>query len=689
MADVAILAPAEEPAAADQSRGSRRRVPYRGWGGGAFLVAGLALVALIVAKTKGIDPGALDQIHADGTMTHEPLGQYSGGWSDPTHNPFADNRLRLLTPFLALIYLTSVGAIGAVLLRSVRGIDGWPRLVRLLAGFLPGFLIVLLPLQLLFAGIGTFTASWIALVAVPLAAVLLQRRTIVTTAGRLRRNEHHDRRTALGVTAAAALILLICGLWRIQAGRYFMAPDSIGAFLQAADGQLAGALGGHLALWDQQSDEWVFNAPLLFTSHAGHDQLFTFWATQFVALASFAALVFGVVFSFAWRHRVLAGLLAVGLILASTPSIYPWDNAVIIGGQNPALWLAHPGRQISIVAPWIALLLIGRHSRAGVIAILLASAGLAFTTVEGAVYTVGALLCAGVWTLLSGRWRMRSPSPRARLAGVVTIHALVIAALASPLYVYYALHHTDYQDPLAWFLVVGAGLALLAAVLLALTSRPVAAGPGGRSWRGPAALGAGVVGALVAGLFLSNNLVSDVAGGGVRRVLGDILPGYHGTVLSRSVLDTGSLTFPSFGGTECGLSGHCISFTYFLVTYGFTLVVAFAGWLALGRIDDDARTNRLRAAWLVIVAGLVIGLALLDFTGAPDLLTAWILTRFVEVPYYAVLAFAAVVFTGARNRLTLGAGVAVLALWTIIPFAGDHVVQQVVKNGDWLIGTLH
>src|SRR5262249_4794831 len=192
-----------------------------------------------------------------------------------------------------------------------RGTDRWPTIVRLLAGFLPGFLMVLLPLQLLFQIVPTFTASWIALVAVPLVAIYLQRDTLSATAGRLRRNEDYARLTFLGVFAWLAVGLFVSAMWRIQAGRYFMAPDSIGQFLQAADAQTAGALGKHLGIWDQQSDEWVFNAPLLFTSRAGHDQLFTFWATQFVALTSFVALVFGLAYTFAWRRKLLAGLLAV------------------------------------------------------------------------------------------------------------------------------------------------------------------------------------------------------------------------------------------------------------------------------------------------------------------------------------------------------------------------------------------
>ena len=85
-----------------------------------------------------------------------------------------------------------------------------------------------------------------------------------------------------------------------------MVPDSISDFLNAAGQQMRGVFGDHLAQWDQQSDEWVFNAPLMFYSAHGQDFLFPIYVTEFVGLASFAALVFGVVHSFAWRRPLLA-----------------------------------------------------------------------------------------------------------------------------------------------------------------------------------------------------------------------------------------------------------------------------------------------------------------------------------------------------------------------------------------------
>ena len=560
--------------------------------------------------------------------------------------------------------------------------------MRFLAGFLPGYLMVFAPLQILFAVVSPFTAAWIALVATPVAALLLSRRSLVEAAGALRRNADHERRVWLTAAGVVGLIVLLCGIHRLQSGRYFMLPDSMRFFVGGAEAQFQGAFGGYLAQWAQQSDEWVFSAPLVFDAHMSNDQQFAYWSTQFVSMASFIALIFGLVWTFAWKRRTLAGVLAVGMILVSTPAIYPWENVPIVGGSNPAFLLAHPGRQVSIVAPWIALLILGRWTGRQTVAILLATAGLAFTTIDGAGFVAMAVGCAGVWRLLHGRWNLRWHAPASRWAGGTAFHVLAMAVLAAPLYVYYAIHQVAQPDGLAWVLLVALALALVGLAGLALISAPAAPETISRgvSWRATIGLSLASVVTLACGFFLSNNLVGKFADGGVRRAIGSILPGFQGQLLDREI--PFDLTFPSFTGEECGISGHCISFGYFLATYGFTLALALAGWVALGRLSDDEQVNRRRAAWLVTVASLALAFAIVDFSGA-DGSTAWILTRFIEVPYYAILAFAAIVLVSSRSRLTVVTGTAVLAVWTLIPFFHSHIPEQWVKNVEYLVGTLH
>ncbi|WP_445148542.1 hypothetical protein [Baekduia sp. Peel2402] len=671
MTDTATTTPAP-PAVASR----RRSVTLPDWAPGVLLLAGLALVWLLVRGADEVDLHQLHLIHADGASTHEVAQFYVPDWLSPNFNPFVEDRLRAITPLLTILQFVSVAAIGATLIAAIPGAAAWPRTVRVLGGFLPGFLMVLAPLQILFAAVSPVTGSHIALVALPLTALAIQHKAVVEGAQRIRRGE---RPALLGAVAIAAGVLVVCALDRLQAGRFFMVPDSITAFLQASQAQVAGQLGDHLAQWDQQSDEWIFNAPLLFSARGAQDQLFAFWLTQAMAMASFGALVFGLARHFAWRRRTLAATIATGAVLASTPAIVPWDNVSLIGGQNPALWLGHPGRMVSIVAPFVALLLLGPWTRRQAVAVLFAATGLAFVTVNGVAYTFVAVACAIAWRVLRGRVRGGPVAVKA-----VLVNVCVVAALASPLYVYWAIHRTDYPDDLGWWLVIGSALAMAAAIVLALTTRPDGDARAPITWHDGALRAAAVGVVILAGFFLSNNQVSDFADGGVRRAIGHVLPGFSQPVTSRGLLGDKHLEFPLFAGQECSISGHCLTFGWFLGVYGFTLVLALAAWLALGRVGGGERADRRHAVWLVVIAVFVASLALLDFTGV-DLITAWVLTRFVEVPYYAIIAFAALAFAGSRSRVTMGVGTAVLAVWTVVPLVHSHIPEQIYKNADWLI----
>jgi hypothetical protein len=540
------------------------------------------------------------------------------------------------------------------------------------------------PLQLLFAGVPYLTASWIALIAAPTAAVLLHRQTLVATSRSLRHDGRYRRRW-LGTAAILGGILLLCGLHRLQSGRYFLAPDSISVFMIAAQQQLDGVLGSHLAQWDQQSDEWVFSAPLMFTSAFGSDYLFPIYAAELVALASFAGLVFGVVHSLAWRRPLLVAALATGSVLAASPSIDPRYQIALFGGQNPMMWLGHPGRMVGIVGPWVALLVLGRRtSRRAAIAIALATIGLAFTSISSLAYVMVALVCAGAWHVLRGRLPTRDGTGRTRGA---LISALMLFVVAAPLIVYGNLRRVDQPNSLGWILVAGAMAAVVAAVLVALSASRVAVAP-----QRPARFlmrGAAWLVALCAGFILSNNLVGSIADGQLRVTLASVLPGYGTPLESRGIVSAApDLHFPTLTGYECSYSGHCVSFGYFLAGYGVVIVLAIATWLALGQRatgDEDARPYR--AAFLITLGAFVASFALVDFTGA-DQTTAWILTRFIEIPYYALFAFAAVALVGSRNRFTAWVAGTVMAAWIVISIAYSHVIPQLARNADWLIGVL-
>jgi mannose-6-phosphate isomerase-like protein (cupin superfamily) len=651
------------------------------------LVFGLLLAGLLVAFSPAVSLPALNVIHGDGVQLHEVAQTYVAGWESPKFDPFVDGRLRLITVLLTLVYMASVTALGSLIVGRIRGAQEWSPIVRILAAFLPGYLMAQAPLQLLYAAIPYVTASWIGLAAVTLTALAVHRETLRATPARLRGDAAYRRRWLRTAYWVGGLVLLTA-LWRLQAGRNFMVSDSITVFLNSAQQQLGGTFGRYLGQWDQQSDEWLFSAPLMFTSHASRDFQFPLYATQVMALVSFAALLYGIVRTFAPRRKTITAALSTGIVLAGSPAIHPIFYISLFGGQNPTWWVGHAGRYVGILAPWVALLLIGRlGGRRAIVAAGFAFAGLGFTSLHVTVYVVVALGMALLWP------HLRDRRPALFTGGAVprgALHALAALALATPAIVYGLLRRVSWVDSLTYILLAGAVLGMVAAFAVLIGTKGDGADTARPRLRDRTTLLPllGWVGVLLLGFVLSNNLTNGFTDGAIRDALGTILPGYDAGLSSRGLLGETPLTglkFATFSGQECWISGHCLSIGGFIGAYGFVTIVAAAGWLALGRITPSEETNRMRAAWLVMVATLCVSFLLVDFMGANQGV-AWIITRFIEVPYYGLLVFGTIVLVGSRDRLTAIAGGAVIGAWTIVPVLYNLVPLQLVKNADWLVG---
>jgi hypothetical protein len=580
-----------------------RRVPSPA----VVLILGLGLVALLVTSTHGLSPSTLLHMTRDGFGLYK-VGAPQGDLRPDVYSPFVDGRLRGLTIVLTVVYLASATAIGNIVVSGIRGADRWPRPVSALAGLLPGYLMSLAPLQVLFAVLPLLTAAWTALIALPVVALFVHRRAIRTFATALR----HDRSALRGLEIVAIGIVALVALaavHRLQAQTFFLTQDSIQWFLQGADHQLQGVFGSHLAQWNQQSDEWVFNAPLMFSSRTARDFWFPIYATQALSLASFLALVFGIVHRLARRRKNLAAGVAVAAIFGATPAIYPWIYITIVSGDNPVLSTGHPGRLIGIVAPWAALLLLGRPSRSMAIALGLATLGLGFTSLQVLSY----VLVAVVVGLL---WRQSVESPESS----------------------------------RWWI----GAWSMAAVL---------------------------------GVVLSNNMTEHVFDGGIRRALGSVLPGYAGTLLFRPDIGADPFSDVSFFhvGLGCKLYNYCQGVPNFLASFGVLLAIALATWCAFGPISAEPVVNARRVAWLLMLAAIALGLVVVIFNGSSNVVPPELFSRFLEAPYYGLLALAALTFAESRNRVTVVAGTGVLALWTVIPLIATQWPEQMIRNSGWFL----
>jgi hypothetical protein len=649
------------------------------------LALGLAVVAVVVASTPHLAPHAL----AD-----EVAGQY-GLYPVPTTPPIA-LPLPVIDPFssvalqrswwltigLTVVYLGSVTALGSAIVRAVRGDDRWPWAVSVVAGFLPGYLMLLAPLQLLFAALPWGTAAWIGLACPPIAALLLHRRAVSASVRGVRRARPERRRVGWMLLAVIGLVLAALA-HRLQVDGSYLTQDSILWFLVAGNAQLQGSLGSYLVQWGQQSDEWVFNAPLMFTSHHLGDLWFPFYATQAVAVASFSALVVGIVHRVARRRKSLAAGVVVLVLFMMTPTIYPWIYVTVVVGGQPLWGLGHAGRFVGIIAPWIAVLVVGRQPRSVSIALAFAVLGLGFVSLNALIDVVAAVVAVVVWRIARGHgkgWlRIAALRGATHLVPAVGLGAFVCA--------FWWLHVGSVPDAAGWWLLLGTAVSLMGAVavLLGTAGRPALA-PVRPGWAGA------WTAAVLTGVVLSNNLTESVFGGHVRSALASVLPGYDGVLLNRTGVSRGifdNVSFPALSDQACQIFIACRGVADFLAALGVVLVVVLATWIAMGPLTPDRETNGRRYALLLLIAGLGVGLMAIFFSGGQPAGSnqhqADIFSRVLEFPYYGLLALAALTFAEARSRITAIAGTGVLVLWSVIPLVAARRPEEWVRNAGWLL----
>ena len=288
----------------------------------------------------------------------------------------------------------------------------------------------------------------------------------------------------------------------------------------------------YLVHWQTQTDEWLFNAPLMFSDGSRGDIWFPFYITQSVSLASFLCLVYGIVHRIARRRKTLAGSLAVATVFGSTLAIYPWAYVTIIGGGQPVIALAHPGRHIGIIAPWAALLIMHSPRKAPLWTLALATLGLGFLTLNALLY-IGLAVTAGLsWRILRGRpGTFTSPAAR------VGVHAALLLALALPIvaYLVHATRALETDRPLADPRHSVPGGTGGGGLIIWGTTKAEQQTSGRRclAW-----FGAWVVTAIL-GLLFSDNLGGGRIGPRVHDFLAPLLPGFGGPVAARDALTDG------------------------------------------------------------------------------------------------------------------------------------------------------
>jgi hypothetical protein len=645
---------------------------------------GLAIVALVVLIGLPISPGRLQGLSY--FLEPKPVGTV-GPFNLPPVSPFGTQlpqRPWLLTLVFIAGYLSSTVAIGSRVVTAIQGDDHWPAPVRILAGFLPGYVMTLAPLQLLFARIPYREASWAAMAALPLVALLLRRRALLTALGDLRSGRSARGRGA-GAMAIILALVIVAVVHRLQQGLLYLTQDSITYLLQLGIVQVSGEQWQYLIHWNIQTDEWLYNAPLMFLDGGSYGDLwFPIYITQSVSVAASLCLLYGIVHRVARRRKALAAGVAVAATFGSTLAIYPWLYVIIVVGGQPMLALAHPGRYVSILAPWVAVLLLGRTRQVGAPTIALLTLGLCFVTLNALLYVGLAVAAALLWRGVRGR-RVSLQGRRARMA----VHATLLLAMCFPVIAFSFTRGRLTSPTIPALLLVLAVLIALAGVCLICWGTPkeevsrVGRGQVGWfvAWLGTAALG----------LLFSDNLASSRIGSRFHELLAPVLPGFSGPALGRPELSGGRLagfSFPSFSQETCDASVSCGGLSHFLVAYGVLFVLVLAAWSGYGRLrPDTSRTNQRRVVILLGLAGLAVGQIMVFFMGLATLLaTIW--SRLLELPYYTLLVLGVLGFCESKNRRVTIVGVGFLAIWTIAPLVGTGWPQQMVRNAGWYLDEL-
>jgi hypothetical protein len=647
------------------------------------LGVGLLVVVIVVVTSKEQATLAGLREYLSNDYLPKRVGTLPFVLSPPiqSFSPDISHRSWLVTMIFEVTYVTSTVAIGSRVVPAIRGDDEWPAPVRLLAGFLPGYLMTLAPLQLLFAAVPLATASWIGLVAVPAWAIALHWRSLIAATRNLRLRPPRRDGASVAVGIALAMVI-VAAIHRLQQGVSHLTQDSISFFLNIAESQLRGGPGmDYLLHWKTQTDEWVFNAPLMFSDGGYGDLWFPFYITQSVSVAGFLCLVYGIVHRVAQRRKALAGSLAVAAVFGSTLAIYPWVYVQIVGGGQPLIALGHPGRHIEILAPWAALMIMQSPRKAPLWALALTTLGLGFVTLNAPLYTGMAVTAGLIWHTLHGH-----PGVLRTLAARVGVHAALVLALALPIVAYSFTRHAPSAPIIPTLILAAACLVALsgAATIVWGTAKAKQQTSGGRwlAW-----YGAWVVTAIV-GILLSDNAGGSRIGTDVHHFLAPLLPGFGGPIAIRNVLTDGvfaGLSLAVFSQGACDTNTSCGGIPNFLIGYGVLFSLIIAAWVGYGRLKPNAEsTNQRRVAMLTGLAALPPAMILVFFSGA-ETFQAGVLTRLLEWPYYTLLVVAILAFCEMRRQWVAIAGVGFLAIWTIVPLLSVEWPVQMARNAEFYL----
>ena len=649
-----------------------------------LLIACIYLLLAVGVSRFGPSRQILHFIHADSNKVYPPgkvVYDYWGNpWDSAGFNPF-DGFISLQVLIFASIYMLMICFIGRAIISSFLGHrPNLPQIPLLFSGFLIGYTTVLLPLRIVYA-----------LLPVRIGSVLIFICLISLCIKSIKNSPMRTSQPKFLISGfLIAMCIFIAFIYRVQSGRNFLVSDSNIYFLNIVKLFKTTKNGfDFLPTWDQQSDEWLFTAPGVFLFESStHDAIWYLLTASFGQLSLFFSVY---LFSFNSFRKVtssqwlrLSAWVPSCLIFFSTPSWLPSGYVSLFGGQNPVIYLGHAGRYVGLILPCILVFLFEHKSferdKTHLLQFLF-FAGIGFMSIHLALYFI---LIGFILTFIKpirshGQWK-----PSLRSATSISRKNIVFLPALLGLLLVYIFNHRDISpgststlNLFSWtslILLFGSCMSLFMyriSLLGVPANLEIVA-----HFRRYIFYGL----ALSIGFVLSGNtlLTFEPFRQGYKWV-GSIFPSFLIDPYSRGVGAATPFNVLRFSGTECWVTGHCLSVWGFIGAYGLIILLASVALSLFPIGGEHLRINETLFSLTLILFPLMF--FIVDFTGGTELISSWVKTRFLEPAYYSLLVLSWLSI--ARLRKYRGLFLVVSALW-FLPLIVARIFPQIVTNLVWV-----
>jgi hypothetical protein len=650
-----------------------------------FLLAACVYLLLAVGVSRfGPSRQILHFIHADSTKIYPPgkvVHDYWGNpWDASGFNPF-DGFISLQVLIFATVYMLMICFIGRAIIASFLGNHlNLPQIPFLFAGFLIGYTTVLLPLRIVYALLPVRIGS----VLIFICLISLCIKSIKTTPMRT------SQPSILFSGFLIVMCIFIAFIYRVQSGRNFLVSDSNINFLNVVKLFKTTKNGlDFLPTWDQQSDEWFFTAPGVFLFESSrYDAIWYLLTASFGQLSLFFSVYLFSLNSF--RKVSTSQWLRLGawvpscLIFFSTPSWLPSGYVSLFGGQNPVIYLGHAGRYVGLILPCILVFLFEQKSfdrdKTHLLQFLF-FAGIGFMSIHLAFYFI---LIGFILTFIKPIRSRGQSKPTLRSLTLIPHKKLIFSPALAGLLSVYVFNHRDVSpgvtsstEILSWTSIILLFGSCMSLFLYKVSIRDV-----------PVKLGLfahfrryifyGL--ALFTGFILSGNtlLTFEPFRDGYRWV-GSVFPSFLIDPYTRGVGAVTPFNVLRFSGTECWMTGHCLSVWGFIGAYGIVILLASIALILFPTNGEQSTINETLFALSLILFPLMF--FIVDFTGGTELISSWVKTRFLEPAYYCLLVLSWL--SVAKIHKYRGLFLVISALW-FLPLIVMRVSPQIVANFVWV-----